>query len=394
MTSWSASTHQNVLHDSYEAGQAIGRSTLEGATMPVRGVMVYFSLLHDATELFRGLRDVIGSEVPVIGASCQGVVGRNVYEEEGLFCGALAWMGDLEVDVSMMQDIHLDTFDKGVALGRAAASVGEQDRRISILLYDPLGGVNARALLRGFDHASAGTTLVGGAAAGPFGPMVETLVVCGDCVTEAAAVMMTIGGRFSVLTAKSTGTIRVGTTMVVTKVEDNRVLELDHRSAVDVWSDGVGTPPRQSAENASWAIGVERETSHGTCTTVLAPFFLEDVDGLFLQSDISVGSRIVFHQRAPEVIFEGTRRMVADLAARRGSRTLGALLTFECGARTAPFLGSANTVEENRIVQAGLTDEHTPWLGLLAWGEIAPCGGTSEFFNYTYPIAMLCHEPD
>jgi len=28
-------------------------------------------------------------------------------------------------------------------------------------------------------------------------------------------------------------------------------------------------------------------------------------------------------------------------------------------------------------------------LGLLAWGEIAPCGGEPEFHNYTYPLIVL-----
>jgi small ligand-binding sensory domain FIST len=30
-----------------------------------------------------------------------------------------------------------------------------------------------------------------------------------------------------------------------------------------------------------------------------------------------------------------------------------------------------------------------PWLGMLAWGEIAPVGGEPAFHNYTYPLVVL-----
>ena len=32
---------------------------------------------------------------------------------------------------------------------------------------------------------------------------------------------------------------------------------------------------------------------------------------------------------------------------------------------------------------------HSPWLGMMAWGEIGPCAGRPAFHNYTYPLLLL-----
>jgi len=53
-----------------------------------------------------------------------------------------------------------------------------------------------------------------------------------------------------------------------------------------------------------------------------------------------------------------------------------------------PFLGPAETLEENLELHRTVAPQ-APWLGLIAWGEIAPCGGQPEFHNYTYPLAVL-----
>jgi small ligand-binding sensory domain FIST len=80
--------------------------------------------------------------------------------------------------------------------------------------------------------------------------------------------------------------------------------------------------------------------------------------------------------------------MGGDLAERVGKRHVLAVLGFECGARTSPFLGLKGTNEENIALQAAIAPD-APWLGMLAWGEIAPVGGEPAFHNYTYPLVVL-----
>jgi hypothetical protein len=63
-------------------------------------------------------------------------------------------------------------------------------------------------------------------------------------------------------------------------------------------------------------------------------------------------------------------------------------LGFECAARTFPFLGPANTLEQHLGLRKTIAP-NTPWLGMMAWGEVAPLGGEAAFHNYTYPLAVL-----
>ena len=77
-----------------------------------------------------------------------------------------------------------------------------------------------------------------------------------------------------------------------------------------------------------------------------------------------------------------------ELSTRLSGRKPWAVLGFECAARTYPFLGEANTNKEHQELRAAIAPE-SPWLGMMAWGEIGPCAGRPAFHNYTYPLLLL-----
>jgi hypothetical protein len=96
----------------------------------------------------------------------------------------------------------------------------------------------------------------------------------------------------------------------------------------------------------------------------------------------------MFCHRTEKNVLEGSEEMARELQIRLAGRSPWAVLGFECGARTTPFLGKADTLEENLMLQKMVAPD-APWLGLIGWGEIAPCGDAPEFHNYTYPLAVL-----
>ena len=96
----------------------------------------------------------------------------------------------------------------------------------------------------------------------------------------------------------------------------------------------------------------------------------------------------MFHHRTVEQVLEGTTVMGTNLAKRLDGKTTWAVLGFECAARTFPFLGEENTREEHLSLRAAVAPQ-APWLGMMAWGEVAPLGGQSAFHNYTYPLIVL-----
>jgi small ligand-binding sensory domain FIST len=185
--------------------------------------------------------------------------------------------------------------------------------------------------------------------------------------------------------------------MTLTKTEANRLLEIDGRPALEVWREITGLADGETSDLnhvAAWAIGIERPVTAVDGQTksayaIRAAFGFDPTEkSITLQAAIPSNTKIMFHHRTTAAVMEGTKVMGGDLAERVRNQKVWAVLGFECGARTSPFLGSKATTDENIALQ-GVVAPDAPWLGMLAWGEIAPVGGEPAFHNYTYPLVVL-----
>jgi len=122
---------------------------------------------------------------------------------------------------------------------------------------------------------------------------------------------------------------------------------------------------------------------------VRGPFGLDLVrKGLVMGASAPEGTRVVLHRRSVQTTLEGAEQTARALLARLEGRTPQAVLGFECAARTAPLLGAQVSRQEQEVVQ-NILGREAAWLGMLVWGELAPYGGCTTYFNYTYPIAVL-----
>jgi hypothetical protein len=193
------------------------------------------------------------------------------------------------------------------------------------------------------------------------------------------------------------GTSPTGFDMMVTHADGNTLLEIDGRPATDVWQEVIGCSLDEINNQefvSNWAIGIQRAVPSSTGGSELLYFvraaFGVDVQrrALFLQAAIPEGTRIMLHHRTVDAVLEGTGAMARDVLLRLKGRRPWAVLGFECGARTSPFLGEAETLQENLALQQAIAPS-VPWLGMMAWGEIAPVGGRPAFHNYTYPLLVL-----
>jgi small ligand-binding sensory domain FIST len=185
--------------------------------------------------------------------------------------------------------------------------------------------------------------------------------------------------------------------MTLTRTEANRLLEIDGRPALEVWREVTGLAEGETSDLnhvAAWAIGIERPVTAVDGKTksayaIRAAFgFDPSENSITVQAAIPANTKIMFHHRTTTAVMDGTKVMGNDLAERLRNRRVWAVLGFECGARTSPFLGLKATTDENIALQ-GVVAPDAPWLGMLAWGEIAPVGGEPAFHNYTYPLVVL-----
>jgi hypothetical protein len=398
MMTFHASSYFSADADSSKAAHATALALKEAfAAHPLRAVVVYASITHDQRALLRRLRAELGPDVPIFGCSVQGVVGNGLVREGGYLLGAMGLGGEsLKVGAVMERAIEQDTRSKGKRLGASVVSrLGEQPK-VCIVLYDPLCNADVEEMLAGLTE-EVRCPLIGGGAGQPFGPIVKTFQYWQDEVLEHSAMAIGLGGPLSAEIGVCHGTSPTGLVMEVTRSEGNALLEIDGRRALDVWREVTGCTDEQVNNQeyvSNWAIGIERTLidpsgERKTMYFIRASFGFDLEKGsVVVQAAIPKGTRVMLHHRTVEAVTEGTAAMGRELATRLKGRHPWAVLGFECGARTSPFLGEAGTLQENVALQKAVAPG-APWIGMMAWGEIAPVAAKPAFHNYTYPLLVL-----
>ncbi|MBT9555696.1 MAG: FIST C-terminal domain-containing protein [Myxococcales bacterium] len=363
------------------------RAALHGAP-PVLAI-AYAGVAHDQEALHRELSARLEG-VPVVGGSTQGVyAGGACVEAERVLAVALLAGSALKVRVAMVRDIRGDGREHGrnlaAQLGDSAAGPGT-----TLLYYDPLGGADAEALLRGL--ADGGFPEVyGGATGQPWGKMVGTWQFAPGALLTSGAVAVRIQG-LKPIADLTHGAETTGLEVTVTRAAGNIIYELDGGPALDVWCQQLGVTPDRTVENTSnWALGVRpREGTHYEGFITRAPFKL-DVENrsIVLQAPVPEGARVQVCIRTQPAVYNGAIRMAERLKLALAEAQPVLALGFECGARPGPFLGAELAQHEVHGMVERLP-QGIPWIGTYAWGEIAPVGGRTEFHNFTFPLCYLC----
>jgi len=382
-----ATTRPSSLETGREAAAAIARGFPQGAP---RIVMAHLTVNHDQPAFLRGLREVLGAGVPIVGCSTQGVIGSGLATEEGYAGTVLGLGGDsMAVAEAGVAEIAVDTAAKGHTLGRALRAQLTQPPKVAIVFYDPLAGADADLFLQGL-HAELECPIVGGGASHSYdyGELAETYQYRGGRVHARGAVACALAGDFTAELDICHGCSPVGVEMMVTRASANTLLELHGRPALEVWRDIGGAD--DNAVMSTLGIGVHTRSAAGADEYLVRAGYGADPvrGGIVLGAAIAEGTRIMLHHRTTEGVLNGAARMSRSLRDRMAGKTVRAVLCFECGARTRPFLGIEATLKENLALQETI-GPGAAWFGGMFWGELFPVAGRPAFHNYSYPILAL-----
>lgn len=385
-----ATSYMTHTANSLATGRALARKLLDSSSKRPALVVTYLTVNHDQAGVLEGLSEELGADVPLVGCSTQGVVGRGSVREEGYAAGAMALAGEgVSFSRAAIEGIARDATQKGAELGRALCAGLPSRPSLVVLHYDALSGVDPERFLDGL-FAEVACPIAGGAAAHSFGYQMlrETYVYDGKKVLTGSAVAFAMCGDFGMEIGLCHGCSPTGVELVVTRAEQNRLLELDGRRAADVWEEICGDTTPTSAQVTALAIGVPRSGSSAEYFVRSAYQVDRESGAVVLGPAIAEGTRIMLHHRSVEDVREGARAMGKGLVARLGGREARAVLGFECGARTRPFLGDEATLSENLELQESFS-QAAPWLGMLPWGELVPVDGRPAFHNYGYSLVVL-----
>lgn len=264
-------------------------------------------------------------------------------------------------------------------------------RRAGLLLLGDPHAFPAEAALQRFNQDFPGTPISGGMASGGHGPGQDHLFDA-QGPGDHAALGVVIEGGVALRTVVSQGCRPVGRPYVITKVEDNMILELGGKPAMEALlstMQALDVSERNLFGNAPFVgLAVDATKSQFERGDLLARGLL-GVDpkrgGIAVGDMPRRGMTIQFLARDADSASEDLEALLGGLANRGAAAERGALL-FTCTGRGLRLFGRRHHDISGleRTLSPGV-----PAAGFFANGEFGPVGRSNCMHGYTASIALL-----
>ena len=221
-----------------------------------------------------------------------------------------------------------------------------------------------------------------------------------DSLTEGGVSGVLFGNEINVVTGLSQGCSLVGDVHEVTRADDNILIELDGRPALDVFREDIGEVLSRNLERVSGYIHaalpivsnvLDSRADDGSEDDKAGnpqDYLVRNVVGIdpgnklvAIGERIAAGDRVMFVRRDGPAAAEDLDRMLADVKSRAGG-TPKAALYYSCVARGPNLFGPDSG--ELKAVQTVLGDG-VPLVGFFANGEISK----NRLYGYTGVLTLI-----
>ncbi len=376
-----------------------------GAAVP-RLLIAFVGGKHDPVRMLRALRDVFGSDVPVVGGAAAGVISRDVESYSGLELGLIGFYDPATTPrVFVTEGLRAGEVEAGRELGQRIAAVAADDA-VVLILYDsvrhaaPLQLHPASAIVEGLQQGLHGRRLhlVGGGMLTDMN-LSDSWVFDGRGFAKHTAVALVFPRSLVAHTEILHGCRPISSFMEITRVDGAEVFELDGEPALSVIERMLGIPLGSSQMQQLSLIATLGQKQGDP----FAPFS-EDryVNRLILRTDVATGSvtlfepdfrrgtRVQIMSRDNELMLASVRDGVARLNARLAGTEPLLGLYIDCAGRASGRSGAV--IEEARLVRE-LLDPSVTLLGFYSGVEIAPFDGVGRSLDWTGVLTVLARSP-
>jgi small ligand-binding sensory domain FIST len=334
-----------------------------------------------------GLGDAIGAAV-VIAATAEAVLADGVeYETEPAVTVWMARMAGATIIPFSLE--YAQTPDGGMFAGWPPDLDGPwPDEAAVVLLADPFS-FPVDAFIKRMEEDHPGVPIVGGMASGGFQPGMNTLAV-GSRTYDSGAVGFVVGGGARVRPVVSQGCRPIGRPMIVTKSEENVIIELGGKPALERLKEIYGDLAPADRELVRTSLHVGRVATEYKDSFQRGDFLVRNVVGADSESGViavgdlvRTGQTVQFHVRDAASADEDLRTLLSR-EKDRGARPAGALV-FTCNGRGTRLFDEAS--HDARCVREIIGQ--VPTAGFFAQGEIGPIGRRNCLHGFTASIALF-----
>lgn len=356
-----------------EAGAAVARD-LEGEKpdLVVAFVSPHFSGRFD--DVPRLVRERFG-DVTLIGCSGGGIIGdgSEVEHAPALSLTAAHLPGASITPFSLDEPNPPDLPD---------------DARSVVLLADPFT-FDASTLISSLDTRSLKT--IGGLASGGVGPGTNALF-CDERTLRAGAVGVALGGDIEVDTIIAQGCRPIGEPMLVTKCQENLILELNQTSPIEVLRDLVESADERDRDLFRHSLFVGVEMRDEQVEKKAGDYLIRNIVGLdpdagaiAVAAEIHQWQAVQFHLRDARTSAEDLGAMLEGYRSTNDPTEVRGALLFSCLGRGVGLYQEPN--HDSSLFRARIGD--VPVGGFFCNGEIGPVGGTTFLHGYTSAFGIF-----
>ena len=363
------------------------------AGLPCHAAFLFVSPIYRTSwaDLLTWLHERLHPHV-LIGCSASGVIGAGQ---------ELEWVPGISLVAAHMPEVRLFPFvvtpeelelssPGGFWVDKIGAS--PEANPAFVVLADPYTAQPTKFLAE-LNGTYRGRPIVGGLVSGSHEPG-EQLLFAETEVFHEGVVGLAMTGNIVMDTVVSQGCRPIGRPLIITKAEENVILELKGKPALEVLHEvlaGLLPQDRELAQRGSIFVGLamsEMRQAFGSGDFLVRNIMGVDpeVGAIAVAEQLEVGQTLQFQLRDPTTSRQELRRLLHEQLGHAASSVppAGGLL-FNCSGRGKALYGSAH--QDVRAVQ--MVSGKLPVGGFFANGEIGPIGGRAFVHGYTASLGVF-----
>jgi small ligand-binding sensory domain FIST len=260
---------------------------------------------------------------------------------------------------------------------------------ILLALGDPYS-FPVELLLQVVNEEHHGVPVVGGMASAASQPG-ENLLICGDKSFDEGAVAILLHGPLRVRTLVSQGCRPIGQPFVITKAEQNMILQLGGKPAYERLIEVYQTLATSEQEMVRRGLHVGRVVTEYQERFEQGDFLVrnvvgvdKDTGGIAIGDFVRVGQTVQFHVRDADTADGELRQLLAAARQQSGSGPGGGLL-FTCNGRGTRLFTEPH--HDASAISEAIGE--IPLAGFFAAGELGPIGGQNFIHGFTASLALF-----
>ena len=374
------------------AGQEAASLAMERGGLSHADLVFLFATFDHAMNyplLFQAVAQTCGTE-EIVGCSASGVLTTDEEMEFRPGVAVMAIAGEGMTPACFVVDSE-GLEDERVAQSIAARVQGKEKENSYLVLLTDIFNVNAPQVISQLQKTLGPLPIIGAAASGP-AHIQKTRQWYGPTITDHGVAGVLLSGAFQASTALAQGCTPIGEPYIVTKAQENLILEVANRPTAEVLAEAINQLPPDDIPEAAGAIFLGIAMDERKYPLERGDYLVRNILGMDRETGAIAAAQVVHEGQTVQFQFRHSQAAREEM-----EKTLGRMarftneaapafgLYFNCMGRGYSLYQEPN-YDVNAIRQALGS---IPIIGFFGNAEFGPILGQNLVHNYTGVLTLF-----